>query len=106
MSENKEAKFLNEVHQLPVQPEQLEYDVKTNQPYFEVGNEENTMLIGLDTILECLAVAQSIGQIPIITKGFWMMVADRYKIDLPSDILIQRVDDERVCSIELPDMSS
>ena len=105
MRENKEAKFLNEVHQLPVQPEQLEYDVKTNQPYFEVGNKENTMLIGLDTILECLAVAQSIGQIPMITQGFWMMVADRYEIDLPSDILIQQAGDENICSIEVTDMS-
>ncbi len=105
MSEDKEAKFLNEVYQLPMQPEQLEYDVALNQPFFEVGNRENTMLIGLDTILECLAVAQSIQQIPIISNGFWMMVADRYEIDLPSDILIQHVGDKNVCSIEVPDMS-
>lgn len=63
-----EVKFTNEIYQNELSPNE-----------FEVNGEK--CYIGLDKILECVAIAEKIGEIPKIGISFWQNVLEKFNVN-------------------------
>ena len=77
----KKTKFTHEVYQNEMEIEDIEYVVKKHQPYFEFEIEGKKCLIGLDMILECIIVAEKVGEIPPLGNGFWVGVSEKFDLN-------------------------
>lgn len=68
-----EVKFTNEIYQNELSPNDLEYDFNKHQPYYEFEVNGEKCYIGLDKILECVVIAEKIGEIPKIGISFFII---------------------------------
>ncbi|SFH70876.1 hypothetical protein SAMN04487830_10612 [Pseudobutyrivibrio sp. OR37] len=78
---NKIATFTNEVYQNAIEEKDLEFIATSHQAYFELETECGKCLVGLDTILECILVAEKAEQIPKLGNSFWQQIEERYGIN-------------------------
>ena len=76
-----EVKFTNEIYQNELSPNDLEYDFNKHQPYYEFELNGEKCYIGLDKILECVAIAEKIGEIPKIGISFWQNVLEKFNVN-------------------------
>lgn len=73
--------FTNEVYQNELEGADLEYDATKHQPYFEFDMDGKKCLIGLDKILECMAIAVKLEELPQPNIEFWQTVAEKFHVD-------------------------
>lgn len=76
MKNIEQAAFTREVFQNEFENEDLEYITAKHQPYFEFELKGEKCLIGLDKILECLVIAEKIGEVPPLGAGFWGQIME------------------------------
>lgn len=74
------SKFTNEVFQNAMTDEDLEFNAKKHQPYFEFEGKNEKFLIGLDDIMTCVAIAEKADMIPAINRNFWHTIKERYGV--------------------------
>ena len=77
----KNAAFTHEVYQNDMEDSDLEYVAAKHQPYFEFEINKEKCLIGLDKILECLVIADKIGEIPKLGNEFWTNISEKYNVN-------------------------
>lgn len=76
-----EASFTHEVYQNDFEDSDLEYITEKHQPYFEFEIKEEKCLIGLNKILECMVIAEKIGEIPPLGNGFWNQIIENFGVN-------------------------
>lgn len=76
------AYFTDEVYQNELGSNDIDFNYQKHQPYFEFADNNNNFLIGLNDILNCLAIAQKVDMIPAINTEFWNIVEERYNVKL------------------------
>ena len=81
MQNLEKARFTREVFQNEFESEDLEYVTIKPQPYFEFEIKGEKSLIGLDKILECMVVAEKIGEIPPLGTGFWGQIVENFGVN-------------------------
>lgn len=81
MIPNCDASFTHEVYQNDLESSDLEYIAAKHQPYFEFEIKGEKCLIGLDKILECLVIAEKIGELPSMGIEFWNCVLKKYGVN-------------------------
>ncbi len=59
----------------------LEYVTEKHQPYFEFEMHGEKFVVGMDKILECMVVAEKIGEIPPLGNGFWKQVIENFGVN-------------------------
>lgn len=74
------SKFNNEVFQNKMTDKDLDFDTKKHQPYFEFESKNEKVLIGLDDIMTCVAIAEKTEMIPTIDRNFWNVIEERYGV--------------------------
>lgn len=73
--------FTHEVYQNELENSELEYVAAKHQPYFKFEIKGEECLIGLDKILECLIIAEKIGEIPKLSNNFWNNILEKFNIN-------------------------
>lgn len=86
------AEFTKEVYQNEVGDYDLEYATEKHQPYFEFEIKTEKHLIGLDQILECLMLAERIGEIPKLGTSFGVNASERFGINY-YDMVVSLIED-------------
>ena len=76
-----QAEITFEVYQNEFEENDLEYVTEKHQPYFEFELKGEKFLIGLDKILECLVIAEKIGELPSLGNGFWNQVIENFGVN-------------------------
>lgn len=76
----KKADFTYEMFQNKLTDDDLEYDYEKHQPYFEFRVSDDKVLIGMDQIIECLALAEHLGEIPELGICFWQSVREKFNV--------------------------
>lgn len=77
----REAVFDKEVFQNSIEETDLEYIAEKHQPYFQFEKDGEKFLIGMNMILECLAIADKIGETPPLGNGFWGQVNEKFHVN-------------------------
>lgn len=75
------AKFTHEVYQNEMDDEDIDFIAQKHQPYFEFEIKGEKCLIGLDKILECIVIAEKIGEIPKLNSNFWSNILEKFNVD-------------------------
>lgn len=81
MTSQQKALFTHEVYQNELEDNDLEYVTVKHQPYFEFEIKGEKCLIGLDKILECMVIAEKIGEVPPLGNGFWNQIIENFGVN-------------------------
>ena len=58
-----------------------DYSISDYQPYFEFEQNGVTVLIGMDSVLECIILADKIQAIPKLSDTFWSTIIEHYDVN-------------------------